>query len=481
MMVLMLAVSAGFLPAEEEQESGRIHQHLTARKDTGCDCDKTQLCTHLPLVLIDTQGQEIPGEVIGRDRFNQGIFSTTEDGEDAINVRVTVVDNTDANNHPGDAPDFTTSCELRRRGNSSRHFSKLPYSLQFVDEGGLNRNIPVMGMGAHHDWILNGPILDQSMVRNYLWYNTAGEIMEYAPNLRFCEVILDGEYQGIYLMVESITNGDGCRLDLKMNVKNSQTTGYLLRCDRPVEADLETARDIYTYSERSSQIYEDVSVRYPGKSMLTEEMAKEIELEYSAFEKALYSYDYNAEDYGYEKWIDVKNFTDYCLINEFAGNVDAGKYSTYIYKEVGEPIRLCVWDFNNACNNYQEGDFGVEGFSCIYQWWYFMLLKDEEFVECMLERYEELRDTWFNDEYLENYIDETIEYLGPAVERNSRRWEGKLTAWDKLLPEERNLGSNAEAVTQLKDYLTERGKWLDENIHVFRQYAHPSRNVFYNH
>lgn len=110
-----------------------------------------------------------------------------------------------------------------------------------------------------------------------------------------------------------------------------------------------------------------------------------------------------------------------------------------------------------------------------------MLLKDEEFVECMLERYEELRDTWFNDEYLENYIDETIEYLGPAVERNSRRWEGKLTAWDKLLPEERNLGSNAEAVTQLKDYLTERGKWLDENIHVFRQYAHPSRNVFYNH
>ena len=282
-------------------------------------------------------------------------------------------------------------------------------------------------------------------------------------------------------MVESITNGDDCRLKLKMNVQNSQTTGYLLRCDRPVEAELETVRDIYTYSERSSQIYEDVSVRYPGKSVLTEEMAKEIELEYSAFEKALYSYDYDAEDYGYEKWIDVENFADYCLINEFAGNVDAGMYSTYLYKEVGEPIRLCVWDFNNACNNYREVDLGTRGFVCSDKWWYFMLFKDEKFVETILERYQELRKTYLNDDYLESYIDETIEYLGPAIERNSRRWKGEYTDWDRLMPEERNPESNAEAVEQLKNYLTGRGEWLDENIHVLRQYAHPSRNVFYNH
>lgn len=481
MTVLMLLIVTAFLPVEEEGKSERIHQHLTAKKDTGCSCDKTQLCTHLPLVLIDTQGQEIPGEIIGRDKFGQGIGSETEDGEEVINVNIKVVDNDNANNHPSDVENFTSLCELRKRGNSSRYFSKPSYNLRFVDERGENRDIPVMGMGAHHEWVLNGPILDKSLVRNYVWYNIAGEIMDYAPNVRFCELMLDGEYQGIYLMVETITNGVNCRLNLKMNVRNSQTTGYLLKCDRPVEVDLGSVRDIYTYSERSFQIQEDVTVRYPGKSVLTEEIAEEIELDYAAFEKALFSYDYDTEDFGYWNWIDVDNFIDYCLINEFAQNVDAGRYSTYVYREVGEPIRLCVWDYNNACNNYRDNDFGTQGFACIYRWWYFMLLKDENFVEKMLDRYEELRTTYLDTKYLENYIDETVEYLGPAVERNSQRWGSKLTYWERLSPAERNPRSHAEAVRMLKEWIAGRGAWLDENIHVLRQYAHPSRNKFYNH
>ena len=52
--------------------------------------------------------------------------------------------------------------------------------------------------------------------------------MDYAPNVRFCELVLNGEYLGLYLMVESVTNGEG-RLRLSLNVKNAEATGYLLR------------------------------------------------------------------------------------------------------------------------------------------------------------------------------------------------------------------------------------------------------------
>ena len=52
--------------------------------------------------------------------------------------------------------------------------------------------------------------------------------------------------------------------------------------------------------------------------------------------------------------IDVDSFVDYFIINELSSNADAGNYSTYIYKGTDNLYRMCVWDFNNACNNYFE-------------------------------------------------------------------------------------------------------------------------------
>lgn len=413
--------------------------------------------------------------------FGESIYTTAEDGSSYINVDVKVIDNEEGNNHPSDSPDFTTASQFRIRGHESRSFEKSPYLLKFTDNDGKDNDISVMGMGAHHEWVLNGPYLDKSLVRNYMWYNLSGEIMGYAPNVRFCELILNGEYRGLYLMVESISNGDNCRLNLSMHTKKTEETGYLLRVDRPVEVDLESTRDIYTYTERSSQIFEDVAIRYPGITTLSPKLAKDIELDYSAFEKALYSYDYDTEDYGYWNWIDVDNFVDYFIINEFSRNIDAGSYSTYIYKELGEKYKLCVWDFNNACDNFIDTETPAEGFSMPEKIWFYMLCKDEEFAEKIIARYEKLRKTYLSDEYLMQYIDETLDYLGPAIERNNERWSEAITKWDPLIPVERNSYSHEDAVAQLKAWILERGSWLDENIDTLNAVAHPSRNKSYNH
>ena len=29
-----------------------------------------------------------------------------------------------------------------------------------------------MGMDAHHEWVLHGPYLDKTLMRNYMWYNS---------------------------------------------------------------------------------------------------------------------------------------------------------------------------------------------------------------------------------------------------------------------------------------------------------------------
>ena len=327
-LMLFCAVMAS--TAEAKEGPNRVHQHLTARQpDAGYDCDGSELCTHLPLVIIDTEGQEIPGKATGvTDDYGEMTYTLAPDGRDVIDVKVDIIDNQDRNNHPSDPPAVETRTEIRFRGHSSRNFEKSPYQLDFVDENGENRDIAVMGMSAHSEWVLYGPYLDKSLVRNYMWYNISGEIMEWAPNARFCELILDGEYRGLYLMVETITNGTDCRLNLTDDAYGTRVTGYLLRGDRTTEADAGSIRDIYTFTERSFNLYTDISVRYPKKSMLTEELREQIELDFAGFEKALYSYDYDIGKYGYWNYIDVDNFVDYCLINLFSSNLDAGLYST---------------------------------------------------------------------------------------------------------------------------------------------------------
>ena len=59
-------------------------------------------------------------------------------------------------------------------------------------------------------------------------------------------------------------------------------------------------------------------------------------------------------------------------------------------------------------------------------------------------------------------------------------WE---SAYDDpiLVPVERNIHSYDEAIDQLKNYIIERGKWMDENIEILRQYSHESHVKQFNH
>lgn len=481
-VVMLLSISAiSFYTPENPKQ--RVHQHLTARgPDAGCNCGGTELCTHLPLVIIDTGGQTIPGEVTGEtDAYGETINTLAEDGRDEMDVQLSIIDNQNQNNHPSDVAAVTTISEIRIRGHASRLFEKAPYRLNFVDENGEDRDLEVMGMSAHSDWVLYGPYMDKSLVRNYLWYNIAGEIMEWAPNVRYCELILDGEYRGLYLMVETITDGDGCRLDLRDDAYGTSVTGSLLRGDRTTEDDLDGIRDIYSYLERTLSLRSDIAIRYPKRAALTEEVRERIELDYAAFEKALYSYDHDTEDYGYWNYIDEDNFVDYFLINEYSLNMDAGRYSTYIYKDMTGKYKLAVWDFNNACDNFPTDPVSPDQLEMVSHTWYFMLCKSEPFVERILDRYAQLRETVFSDDYLMTYIDETLAYLGPALDRNNERWAQAMAEYEPLSPTERNLYSHEDAVEQLKQWLLERGEWLDENLHTIQQYCHPSRNKTYNH
>ena len=112
--------------------------------------------------------------------------------------------------------------------------------------------------------------------------------MEYAPNVRFCEVIIDGKYQGLYVMTETITNGDNCRVNISEPVDGTDKTGYVLRLDRGSHAQIRNIETFTNYTYRNLQKFD---IEYPRSGKLTPELAKAIAQDFSDFEKSLYSYE----------------------------------------------------------------------------------------------------------------------------------------------------------------------------------------------
>ena len=457
----------------------RVHQHQTARQaGEGCDCDGTALCTHLPLVIIDTGGEEIPGAPIETGDGEEESFTTAENGESTINANLKIIDHQDSNNHPGDAATLESRMDIRIRGNSSRYFDKKSYLIRLTDDTGEKKRAEsIMGMDKFDEWVLYGPYLDKTLLRNYMWYNIAGELMDYSPNVRFCEVILDGEYQGLYVMVESVNSSADARLKLSEPEDNADQVSYILRVDRGSN---NTMKNIETFTQYAYRSLQAKDIVYPRTGELTEERIQYIENSFSDFEKSLYSYDYDTGEYRWQNWADEESFIDYFLINEFTCNYDAGALSTYIYRDIRGKYKLCIWDFNSACDNYRQPVTEPQHFEMQNTVWYYMLTKDEAFIEALIDRYERLRESYLSDEYIETYIDETIAYLGPAIERNFQVW-GYTMDLQMISPEERNPRTYEEAVEQLKEFCRERGEWMDEHIDILYQYCHESKVKRFNH
>lgn len=436
-------------------EKARFHQHQSAQKENQNIENKEIFNTHLPVIKIDTKNQEI-----------------TETGDEKPEVigKMEIISKEKSHNYYDEALTMEVNTSIKIRGNSSKAFDKKQYLLKTLSENGENKAVPLLGMPKGDEWVLNGPYLDRSLIRNYMCYNISGEIMKYSPQVRFCEVFIDGDYRGLYLMIEKVKM-DEQRVNLSPHVQGVNESSYIIERDRLKENET----FIQNFTRYTNEADGFLGVIYPGKSKIDEETLKYIEDDISQFEKSVYSYDYDITNRGYTKYIDVDSFVDYFIINEFFQNFDAGIYSTFSYKDLRGKINMGpVWDFNSAMNNAAEDDIEIAFFNLYASPWYYMLMKDEAFVEKIIARYEVLRKSVLSEEYLLTYIDETVNYLGGGIDRNFQVW-GYTFQENLLMPAERNSRTYEEEIEKMKTFIKERGEWMDKNIVLLRQFSHESK------
>ncbi len=405
----------------------------------------------LPLMIINTHGQSIMNEP-------------------RITADMGIVDNGPGDrNYTSDVFNgYSGKITIEIRGASSTMFPKNNFSFETQDEEGENRNVSLLGMPKENDWVLHGPYSDKSLMRNALTYYIGRDLRGYAPRTRFCELVINDDYRGVYLLTERIKR-DKNRVDIAKlrpeDISGDELTGgYIFQIDR----DRPNVDDGWysSHSPNPFYAYDD-----PDYDQLMTEQKYYIQNHVADFENMMAGSDYVAQ---LENYIDIPSYVDYWIVNEIPKNIDGFRLSFFMYKRKdsnGGKIHFGpVWDLNLGYGNFDYScDPGPSGWCYDFSntcnsplpFWINRITNHPEVKFQINCRWAELRESTLHTDTLLQYIENTASLLEEAQERNFTRW-GVLGqyVWPNNF-----VGQTYESELEyMKDWLIDRLEWMDNNM-----------------
>ncbi len=411
--------------------------------------------SNLPIVVIDTYGQNI----LNYPR---------------IICHMGIIDNDTTANSIGDNFNgYDGMINIEIRGSSSQMYPKKQYALETQDIAGENLNVSILGMPSENDWILYAPYSDKSLLRNYLAYNLALEMGRYASRTRFCEVVINGDYKGLYVFMEKIKQDNNrvniSKLEPTEVSGDDLTGGYILKVDK-----WDGENNDGWFSEPPLPGYEGswYQYHYPKPDDIAPEQRNYIIHYMTNFENMMASDIYNHPVSGYYDRVNLESFVDVSILSEISKNVDAYRLSAYMYKdrddEDGRLTMGPIWDYNLAFGNADYYDGGnpagwqmdVELGEDIFKipFWWFRIWDDDTFKEAFFQRWQELRQSVFSDEHIMSMIDSAAILIADARVRNFQRWP----ILDQYIwPNAYVGGTYANELIYLKDWISNRLVWMD--------------------
>ncbi len=330
--------------------------------------------------------------------------------------------------------DDTYTSSIKGRGNSTWSYAKKPYAIK------LDKKAAVLGMPKHKRWCLLAEYLDPGFVRDELTYYIGREIstLDWTPRTRQVEVVLNGKYNGLYLVCEQIKIDDN-----RVNVGDD---GFIMEIDARATEDTDPYFSI-------AHIPQPVAVKDYDEKEGSLEYVEDYVVRADAL---LFSKDYLDPESGWKSMIDMPSFVDWYIVRELAKDNDAIFWSScYMSLKRGEKLKMGpLWDFDISMGNYfQEGGTSdsnnPEGFRIKNVAWYQRMFTDPEFVALVKQR--------FNVYY---YSQDKIYSQIDMIEETSREaYQGDVNLWRP------SYSSTAYSYRQarlnyLKSWLKQRFDWL---------------------
>ena len=288
---------------------------------------------------------------------------------------------------------YDKKARMAYRGSSSLNFQKKSYAFcPGADMCGLDedkspdfvktKKIDMLSLitggtktsAKDKDWVLYAATPDPSMMRNILAMETFSAMTgKWGVKNQYVELYVDGEYQGVYVFMDKITQNKG-RVNVEWKVDGS-SKGFIVKFDKTDLADryeipngdqktFESAMKtgntgVISYGTEIDQRFE---IEYPEKEDVIDDGGSWADVytfvkgKIDAFESALKDGDFNTV----RTIIDYESWADFFILTEFAKNGDGYRASCVFVYEDGLLKAYPLWDYELSFDNETRQEHGIQ-------------------------------------------------------------------------------------------------------------------------
>ena len=312
---------------------------------------------------------------------------------------------------------------IKGRGNYTwRTYDKKSFRLKLDDKQ------PLMGMHSNRHWCLLGhPDDNRAKLKNTMGFELSRRIgLAYTPAQEPVEVVLNGQYIGLYFLTEKIRVGKH-RVDIEEQMDGETkpdyiTGGWLLEI-----TNVDDDNTLYFVEQQENDVWLAVTPESP--EILSWQQERYIRNLITKTNDAIYTDDKSSTEW--EKYIDIDTLAMYYIVGEIMDDLEYFAGSCYVYKHRGDSTKLIfgpVWDFGNAFQRHAI--YGVMEFDkFIYQQptkftshWIEEICEFPHFQEKVREHWQEFYGSDFMSQDMDQFMDDFVEYITPAFNADGVRW-----------------------------------------------------------
>lgn len=245
--------------------------------------------------------------------------------------------------------------QIKGRGNwTFIGFSKKPFKIK------LDKKQNLLGLspyGSKHYVLLAHADDNKGYLRNFTGFKLGERIgLPWTPKQQPVEVVINGDYRGLYFLTESIRVEKGrieiSELDDNETDSSLISGGYLVELDN---YDEENQIRLYEKSFVDSHFLDRLRITWDTPEIYSRIQERFITDQFNAINEAIGSNSDNTWSY-----LDMDDVARYYIVEEIISHVEAFHGSTYMFRDRGEGEKWHfspLWDCGNAFNGNTDKFF----------------------------------------------------------------------------------------------------------------------------
>lgn len=307
---------------------------------------------------------------------------------------------------------------IKARGNWTRiGFSKKPFKLKLDKKQNLLGLTPEK---SKHYALLAHADDNYGYLRNFTTFNLGERIgLPWTPAMQPIELVVNGDYRGLYFLTESIRIGDG-RIDIQ-ELGDKEVNSDLISGGYLVELDNYDEDNQIRMEEKSAvggQHLDMLRITWDTPEQYSDIQKRFVTEQFEAMNNAIGNNDNVIWSY-----LDLDDAARYYIVREITSDTEAYHGSTYLFRDRGHGKKWHfspLWDAGNAFNGRENEFF----YDCdpFGNTWIPSLRVNGMFND-------KVRETWLwfmQNEYdgIEEDLQEYVDHLKGAVDKDHDRWKG---------------------------------------------------------